>query len=243
MYTIFKKEISSFFSSYIGYMVVAIFLTLMGLINWVFVDTSILENNYANMDPLFTLAPLIFVFMIPAITMRSFSEEYQFGTMELLQTKPLSDLSILLGKFFANVLLVIIALVPTLIYYYSVYQLGSPKGNIDSGSIAGSYIGLLFLTCAFVAIGLFASALSRNQIISFLIGTFFCFLIHYSFDFISELPIFFGSIDDVVEELGSNYHYASISRGMIDTRDVIYFLSVVFVFLLLSMESLISKRS
>lgn len=242
MYTIFKKEISSFFSSYIGYMVIAVFLILMGLVCWVFVDTSILESNYANLNPLFTLAPLTFIFLIPAITMRSFSEEYQFGTIELLQTRPLTDEQILGGKFFANVFLVVAAILPTLIYYYSVSALGSPQNNLDAGAIFGSYMGLFFLICAFVSIGLFASTLSRNQIVAFLIGSLFCFLVHYSFDFISELPIFFGSIDDVVEELGSSFHYNSISKGKIDTRDVVYFLSVVFIFLLLSKESLILKR-
>lgn len=224
-------------------MVIGVFLILMGLVCWVFVDTSILENNYANLNPLFTLAPLTFIFLIPAITMRSFSEEYQFGTIELLQTRPLTDQQILGGKFMANVFLVVTAIIPTFIYYYSVSALGSPKGNLDSGAILGSYIGLFFLICAFVAIGLFASTLSKNQIVAFLIGSLFCFLIHYSFDFISNLPIFFGSVDDIVEELGSSYHYNSISKGKIDTRDVVYFVSVVFIFLLLSKESLTLKRN
>lgn len=238
LFAIFKKEISSFFSSYIAYIVISVFLILMGLVLWVFTDTSILENKYAQLDPLFTLAPLVFIFMIPATTMRSFSEELQFGTMELLQTKPITNWDIVLGKYLANVCLVLLALFPTLIYFYSVYQLGSPVGNLDKGSIVGSYIGLSFLVCTFVSIGLFASTLSKNQIIAFLIGALLCFLIHYSFDFISSLPIFFGSVDDIVEELGCNYHYGSISKGMIDTRDVVYFISVVAIFLLLSKESL-----
>ncbi len=209
---------------------------------WVFRDTSILEYNYAGLEQLFSIAPIIFMFLIPAITMRSFAEEYQQGTIEFLFTKPISDWKIVLGKFLANWTLVLLAVLPTLIYYYSVYQLGSPKGNLDTGAIIGSYIGLCFLSGGFVAIGMFSSSLTNNQIVAFLFSIFLCFMMHWSFDFLSKLPVFFGRTDDIVEKLGINYHYVSISNGMIDTRDIVYFLSIIGFFLLLAVTSLNRRK-
>lgn len=242
MYSIFQKEVKAFFSSMVGYVVIGVFLVLLGLVMWVFEDTSVLSYNYATMDTLFTMAPMIFTFLIPAITMRSFAEEKQTGTIELLTTRPLSDLEIILGKYFANILLLLFALIPTILYYFTIYELGSPKGNLDSGAIMGSYLGLFLLGGAFISIGLFASSLSNNQITAFILATFLCFFIHWAFFYLSKMPVFVGSIDDIVQRIGMEYHYLSISRGLIDSRDVIYFLSVIAFFLGCTHVSLGSRK-
>lgn len=205
---------------------------------FVFPDYSLLNYNYASLGQLFNLAPLIFMFLIPAITMRSFAEENQSGTIELLTTRPLSDLSIVLGKYLACVVLLIFALLPTLLYYYTVHQLGAPVGNLDSGAIIGSYFGLVFLGGAFAAIGIFASSITDNQIVAFILATFLCFIFYYGFFFISNLPIFVGKVDDIVQMIGIDYHYTSISRGVVDTRDVVYFLSFIAVFILMTVTAL-----
>lgn len=242
MRSIFFKEINAIFSSLIGYIVIGVFLVTMGLIMWVFPDYSILNYNYATLDQLFGIAPFIFLFLIPAITMRSFAEEQQTGTIELLATRPISDLAIILGKYFACLVLVIFALLPTLLYYYSVHQLGSPVGNLDSGAIMGSYLGLFFLAATFVAIGIFASSLTNNQIVSFVLAVFLCFFVQWGFLYISNLPIFAGRVDDAVQMMGIDYHYASISRGLIDSRDVIYFVSVITLFIVLTKTSLERRK-
>lgn len=242
MYSIFAKEINAFFSSLVGYIVIGVFLIVLGLVMFVFPDTSILNYNYASLDQLFSIAPQIFMFLIPAVTMRSFAEEQQTGTIELLATRPLKDLDIVLGKFFASVVLIIFALLPTLLYYVTVYQLGSPKGNLDSGAILGSYIGLLFLAMAFIAIGLFASSLTKNQIIAFVLSTFLCFFLYSGFNYISFMPGFVGRIDDVIQMIGIDYHYDSISRGILDTRDLIYFVSVIGLFIFLTKVSLERRK-
>jgi ABC-2 type transport system permease protein len=242
MFSIFKKEINTFFASLIGYIVIGVFLVLMGLVMWVFPDYSVLDNNYANLDTLFGIAPMIFMFLIPAVTMRTFAEEKQTGTIELLVTRPISDLQIVGGKFLACFVLVAFALVPTVLYYFTVYQLGAPPGNLDSGGILGSYIGLLFLAAAFVAIGVFASSLTNNQIVAFVLATFLCFFVYLAFDFLSRLPVFFGKTDDIVQAIGIEYHYNSVSRGVLDTRDVIYFLSVIALFLAATVLSLGRRR-
>lgn len=242
MLSIFNKEINSFFSSLIGYIVIAVFLIMTGLFMWVFRDTSILNYNYATLDQLFALAPMIFLFLIPALTMRSFAEEHQRGTIEFLATKPVSDVDIVLGKYFANLALVVFALLPTLLYYYSVYQLGSPVGNLDSGGILGSYIGLFFLAAAFVAIGMWTSSMTNNQIVAFILGSFVCFMMHWAFGFIADLPAFSGGLDGVLSKFGIEHHYSSISRGVLDSRDVIYFLSVIVVFVLATLTSLKNRR-
>jgi len=216
MYAIFIKEINAFFSSVIGYVVIGVFILMTGLLMWVFPDFSILDYEYATLDQLFSMGPIIFLFLIPAICMRSFAEEQQPGTIELLVTRPISDLSI----------------------YYSVHQLGSPPGNLDSGGVIGSYFGLVMLAAAFVAIGLLASSLTRNQIVAFILGTVLCFLIHWGFELISTLPVFVGKVDDVVQMFGINYHYNSISRGLIDTRDLIYFISIICFFIAATVVSL-----
>ena len=241
MLAIYRKEIFVFFSSLIGYISIAVFLLLLGLVMWVFPDYSILNSNYASLDQLFLIAPLVFMFLVPAITMRSFAEEHQAGTIELLMTKPLRTWEILLGKYLASLTLVVLALLPTILYYYSLVQLGAPKGNIDGGQVLGSYIGLIFLSGCFVAVGLFASSMSKNQIVSFVIAIFLCFFTYWAFYYLSKLPVFFGRWDDVVERIGIEYHYTSISRGVLDTRDLIYFLSFIGIFLMLS-KSVLEKQ-
>jgi len=238
MLSIFFKEINSFFSSLIGYITIGTFLAILGLMMWVFPDTNLLDYNYATLDQLFDLGPLIFMFLIPAITMRSFSEEQQSGTIELLATKPITDSQIVSGKFFASWMLVGFAILPTLLYYYTLHQLGSPVGNLDSGATAGSYIGLMLLGGSFVAIGIFCSSLTNNQIVAFIGATFLCFIFYYGFYFFSKLPIFVGKVDNVVQMLGIDYHYTSISRGVIDSRDVLYFLSLIIAFLVLTVTSI-----
>ena len=242
MISLLKKEIQSFLGSLTGYIVIIIFLTTVGLIMWVFPgELNILESGYANIDTLFIIAPWVFMFLIPAITMRMFADEQKSGTIELLMTKPLTDYQIILAKYFAGVLLVVLSLLPTLVYFYSVYQLGATPGNLDMGGMWGSYLGLLFLASGFVAIGVFASSLSNNQIIAFIIAIFLCFFIHIGFEFISSLDLF-GPVDLFIQKLGINEHYNSMSRGVIDTRDAIYFLSLIAFFILLTKMRLSSRK-
>ncbi len=242
MWAIYRKEIVSFLSSITGYLVISVFLVLLGLFMWVFPDTSILDYNYATLSQLFDLSPFIFLFLIPAITMRSFSEEFQIGTIELISTKPISDLKIILGKYLAVLSLVVFALLPTLIYVYSIYDLGAPRGNIDLGAVMGSYLGLFLLAASFSSIGLFASSLSSNQIIAFLAAVVLCFLLYLAFQYISKFPSFVGTSDDLIQRLGMDYHYESLSLGLIDSRDVIYFFSVIGFFLISTQIRLSSRR-
>ena len=198
MFTLLKKEIRSFLSSLIGYITIVVFLLVMGLFIWVLqTDSNILDRGYANIDGLFIIAPWVFLFLIPAITMRSFADEKKAGTIELLLTRPLTDLQIILAKYFAGFILVLFSLIPTLIYFYSVYRLGNPVGNIDTGGMWGSYIGLLLLGAAFVSIGIFASAITDNQVVSFILALFLCFFIYAGFDFISSFALF-GKIDNII---------------------------------------------
>jgi ABC-2 type transport system permease protein len=242
MFPIFKKEISAFFSSLIGYIVVGVFLVIMGLLLWVFPEFSILDGNYANLDTLFQVAPMVFMFLIPAVTMRAFAEEKQSGTIELLVTRPITDWQIVGGKFLACFALAAFSLLPAGLYYFSVHQLGAPPGNLDSGGILGSMVGLLFLAAAFVSIGVFASALTNNQIVAFVLATFLCFFVYLAFGFLSQLPIFWGKTDDIVQSLGIEHHYNSMSRGVLDSRDVIYFGSVISLFLAATVLSLGRRR-
>lgn len=233
MIHVLSKEFSSFLNSLIAYVVIGVFLIGMGLLVWVFPDTSILDYGYADMGTLFTLAPYVFIFLIPAITMRSFAEEKKAGTMELLLTKPLTNWDILLGKFFACFLLVVFSLLPTVIYYVSIYLLGNPVGNIDTPGVIGSYIGLILLAGVFCSIGIFASSITPNQIVSFIVAAFLCFIVYTGFDSIAMLD----SLKDyalTVRQWGINYHYESISRGLLDSRDLIYFVSVTWLILFLT---------
>ena len=242
MFTLFKREINNFLSSFIGYIIVTVFLLINGLFLWVFpLEFNILDNGYANIDGLFMLAPFVFLFLIPAITMRSFADEKKSGTIELLLTKPITDMQIIFGKYFAGLILVIFSVLPTLIYFYTVYHLGYPVGNIDLGGMWGSYIGLLFLGGAFISIGLFCSSITDNQIVSFILSMFLCGFAYMGFEFIYSLN-FFGSFDLFIKSLGISAHYSSMSRGVIDSRDVLYFLSIISFFVLLTRISLQSRK-
>jgi ABC-2 type transport system permease protein len=227
MLQVFSKEFNSFLNSLIAYIVIGVFLTAVGLLMWVFPDTSVLDYGYADMDTLFLLAPYVFIFLVPAITMRSFSEEKKTGTIELLITKPLSDWDIIVGKFLANFSLVLFALVPTVLYYYSIHRLGNPVGNIDTSGVIGSYIGLAFLAGVFCSIGLLASSLTRNQIVAFILAAFFCFIVFLGFDSISS----FAGNALLIKQFGILYHYDSMRKGVLDSRDIIYFLSAIFLML------------
>lgn len=242
MASIFWKEINAFFSSLIGYIVVGVFLTVMGIILWFLPDFSLLEFGEATLTPFFELAPVVFSFLIPAITMRSFAEERQSGTIELLATRPVTDLQIILGKYFASLALVVFALIPTVLYYFTIYQLGIPKGNLDAGAIWGSYFGLLLLAGAFASIGMFASSLSTNQIVAFLLAVLLCILFYWGFFFFSKLPIFVGKLDDLIQQLGIDYHYDYISKGVLDTRNLLYFFSISAFFIALTLVSLERRK-
>lgn len=242
MWVVYRKEIFAFFRSVIGYLVMIVFLLMLGLIIWVFPDTSVLYYPYASMDQLFDLAPYVFLFLIPAITMRTFAEEFQNGTMEWLSSKPLKDEQILLGKFLASWSLVAFTLIPTALYYYSIYDLGSPRGNIDTGAVLGSYLGLILLSGVFISLGIFASSITKNQIVAFLAGAFLCFLFYSFFDFFSRLPLFVGTWDDAVQKLGIEYHYRSLARGVIDSRDIVYFISLISIFLYATWLAVFSKK-
>jgi ABC-2 type transport system permease protein len=241
MITLLKKEINEFFSSITGYIVVAVFLMATGLFMWVFPGQyNVLDSGYATMNTLFTIAPWIFLFLVPAVTMRMIADEKKSGTMELLLTRPITDMQIVAAKYFSAIILVLIALIPTLIYFFSIYHLGNPQGNIDVGGTVGSYIGLFFLASIYTAIGIFASSLTSNQIISFIIAVIISFFFYMGFEFIASMTIFSG-IDTFIVDLGINAHYKSMSRGVIDTRDIIYFVSVVVVFLYLT-KSIVQSR-
>ena len=242
MYALFKKEISNFLSSLIGIMVIVVFLLITGLFLWVFQsDFNLLSYGYANLDGLFILAPWVFLFLVPAVTMRSFAEENRTGTIEMLLTKPLSDWQIIFAKFLASVALVLLSLIPTAVYYFSVYRLGFPMGNLDSGSIIGSYIGLFLLSSSFVSIGIFCSSVTNNQILAFILSVFLCGFIYIGFEFIFSLSLF-GPIDLFIQRLGMAAHYSSISRGVVDTRDILYFLSVMALFLSMTKLVLGSRK-
>ncbi len=240
MLAILLKEISGFFSSLVAYITIAAFLIVTGLFLWVFPESSILEYGYAGLDSFFNIAPFIFMFLIPAITMRSLAEERKDGTFELLATRPVTDWDIVLGKFIAALAIVVLTLIPTVIYYFSVYQLGVVRGNLDSGAILGSYIGLVLLGSAFVSLGLFSSSFGKNQIIAFTIAVFLCFLFFSGFDSFSQL-VSMQDFSSYLTGLGINEHYQSISRGVLDTRDLIYFLSFCAFFLLLT-KTLLGAR-
>lgn len=242
MIILLKKEISSFLSSLIGYIVITVFLLINGLFLWVFHgDFNILNAGYANLDGLFMTAPFVFLFLIPAITMRSFAEEKRTGTIEMILTKPLTEFQIVMAKYFAGLILVIFSLLPTLIYFATVYHLGFPPGNIDIGGMWGSYIGLLFLGASFVAIGMFASTLTDNQIVSFILAVFLSGFLYIGFEFIYSLDLF-GKVDLLIKSLGINEHYISMSRGVLDTRDMLYFLGIIALFILLSVFSIERRK-
>ncbi|HEY0772330.1 MAG TPA: gliding motility-associated ABC transporter permease subunit GldF [Sphingobacteriaceae bacterium] len=233
MLQILAKEFSSFFTSLIAYIVMSVFLTAIGLLMWVFPETSVLDYGYADMFTLFSLGPYVFIFLIPAITMRSFAEEKKGGTLEILFTKPVSDWEIILGKYFACLLLVVLTLVPTLVYYFSISALGNPAGNIDTPGVIGSYIGLIFLAGAFSAIGVFASSITPNQIVAFILAAFLSYLLFAGFESLAMLNVWSSSAL-MIKQLGLMYHYDSLGKGLIDSRDLIYFVSVIALILLVT---------
>ena len=238
MFALLKKEINSFFASSIGYLVLAIFLILNGLFLWLFKNEfNILDYGFADLTSFFTLAPWIFIFLIPAVTMRSFSEEKKQGTLELLLTRPISKLQIVLGKYLGAFVLIILALLPTLLYVYTIYQLGNPVGNLDVASVIGSYIGLLFLAAAYTAIGIFSSSISNNQIVAFIVAVFICLFFYVG---LGSLADFVSS--STIDQLGMQAHYESISRGIIDTRDLTYFISITVLFVLLTTLGINTER-
>lgn len=242
MIALLRKEINSFFSSIVGYITIVIFLLGIGLFMWIFPgQTNVMDNGYATLEFLFLNGPALFLFLIPAITMRMFAEEKRLRTLELLITKPITDLQIVLAKYFAGIVLILFSLIPTLIYYYSVVKLGFPEGNIDNGGTIGSYIGLFFLGASFLSIGLFASSITTNQIVSFLTALILCFVAYLGFDFLGD-NVGSGKAGYILKQIGINEHYASIQKGVIDTRDIIYFVSVIAVFITLTKYSL-SKRN
>jgi ABC-2 type transport system permease protein len=238
---IVAKEFNSFLNSLIAYIVIGVFLTGMGLLMWVFPETSVLEYGYADMDTLFSLGPYVFIFLIPAITMRSFAEEKKSGTMELLLAKPLTDWDIILGKFLASFLLVLVALLPTLIYYFSISSLGNPAGNIDTPGVIGSYIGLALLGGVFCSVGIVASSITSNQIVAFILAAFLCFILFTGFESIAALNIWSANAL-VIKQFGILYHYDALSKGLIDSRNIIYFVSVGALMLLFT-KTILSARS
>lgn len=242
MFALFKKEIAGFFSSLTGYIVVLVFLLATGLFMWVIPgDNNVLDNGYADMDTFFVLAPWIFMFLIPAITMRSFADENKTGTIELLITRPVSDLSIVLAKYFSALTIAIIALLPTLIYFISVYYLGNPIGNIDLGGTWGSYIGLFFLAAVYAAIGVFSSSLTDNSIVAFILSLVITFVFFYGFDAASSLLLNKNG-EFYLQGLSIYQHYRSLSRGVIDSRDVIYFLAVIALFVMFTKFKIQSRK-
>lgn len=231
MKALYLKEIRSFLSSIIGYIFILIYLISAGLFLWIIPEGwNLLEGTEADLIPFFNLSPIIFLILIPAITMRSIAEERRTGNIELLFTRPLSDLQILLAKYLAGVTLVIVSILPTLIYFFTMYQLGNPVGTIDVGATLTSYLGLILLGSVFVAIGLFASSITSSQIVAFIVAMFMCWLIYDGFSQLGSFKLF-GSFDTVIQYIGISFHYDSIKRGVIDTRDIFYFLSVITLFI------------
>lgn len=241
MNVILLREIKSFFGSATGYLVIAIFLLLNGLFLWVFDgEYNILQSGFADLSPFFTLSPWIFLFLIPAVTMRSFSDERKQGTLELLLTKPLTTWQIVCGKFLGSFVLILIAILPTLVYVYVLQGLGLPEGNLDTGSTAGSYLGLLFLAAGYCAIGIFTSSLTENQIVAFLLSVILCFLIYFGFSALGNTS---AALQQYLSPLGMSAHFDSMARGVIDTRDLVYFVSVSFLFLSLTVFRLDALKS
>ncbi|HEX7493615.1 MAG TPA: gliding motility-associated ABC transporter permease subunit GldF [Bacteroidales bacterium] len=230
MFAIFRKEISGFFSSLTGYIVIIVFLLVNSLFMWVLPgELNILDSGYAGLETLFFLSPWVFMFLVPAVTMKMIAEEKRMGTIELIYSRPITERGIIYGKYFASVSLVLLALLPALIYYFSVYQLGESPGNLDRGGTIGSFIGLFFLASVYASAGLFASSVTDNQVIAFIIAVLICFILFMGFDSFAYLPGL-KRLDEFVIRLGINEHYKSISRGVIDIKDVVYFIAVVAFF-------------
>ena len=239
MFAICKKELRQFFSSLTGYLAIIIFLLLSGLFLFVFPDTNLFDYGYATLDGFFELAPWILLLLIPAITMRSFADEFKSGTYEILATRPLSKWQIIGGKYLASLIIVVIALLPTLMYVFTIKSLST--GGIDGGGIAGAYIGLVFLSAAFTAIGICCSSFTNNAVVAFLSSAFACFILYNGFTTISGIPSLQGGWDYFIEMIGINFHYRSLSRGAVDSRDMIYFLSIIVLFLFITRKKLLNR--
>ncbi len=238
MKAIFFKELNSFFSSIVGYVALIVFLIACGLFLWILPDFSILSYGLAVMDRFFAIAPWLLLLLIPSVTMRSFSDEFRTGTIEWLSTKPLQLLDIILGKYLATLVLILIALLPTILYVYTIGTLTYPGVVLDSGAIIGSYIGLFSLSAAFAAVGVFCSSLTSNQVVGFLISLIGCYILYTGFQQLSRLPIISEGIEYYLSMIGMEFHYNSISRGFIDSRDIVYFLAVIVFFISLTKFSL-----
>ena len=230
MFNIFQKEINGFLHSLIAYVVIGVFLTSIGMLVWVFPESNILDYGYADLSAFFNLVPFVLMFLIPAITMKMIAEETKSGSLEILIVKPVTIMDIILGKYFAGLTLTLVAIIPTLIYYYSVYQLAYPVGNVDSAGVIGSYLGLLLLSSVFTAIGIFTSAITRNQVVAFIVSAFLSFLLYTGLNSLAGLDIW-SSFYGFLAQLSLEYHYNAMSRGLLDSRDIIYFLSVNIIFL------------
>ena len=241
MWSVCKKEFRQFFSSLTGYIAIIVFLFLNGLFLFVFPDTNILDFGFATLDKFFELAPWILLLLIPAITMRSFADEFKGGTFEILQTKPLSRWQLVSGKYFGSLGVVLIALIPTAIYVISIQQLAATGGGIDTGGTIGSYIGLIFLAGVFVAIGIACSSVTNNAVVAFIAGAFLCFVLYSGFNAISRIPALQAGADYYIEMLGIDFHYRSVSRGVVDSRDLIYFLSIILFFLIFTNRNLLKR--
>ncbi len=237
MWSISKKELAQFFSNLTGYIAIILFLLVNGLFLFVLKDSSIFEFGFASLDKFFELAPWVLLFLVPAITMRSLSDEFRGGTFEILKTKPLTPWQVALGKYFAVLIVLLFVIVPTFIYIFTIRSL-SASGSIDTGGIAGSYLGLFLLAAVFAAVSLCCSSFTNNAVVAFLVSAFTCLILYFGFNAISKLSVFRGSADYYIEMLGIDFHYRSISRAVLDSRDVIYFLSVIFLSLLITVKNL-----
>jgi ABC-2 type transport system permease protein len=241
MWPICKKEFQQFFSSLTGYIAIIVFLILTGLLLFVFPNGNILEDGYATLEKFFQTTPLILLFLVPAITMRSFADEFKQGTFEILQTKPLKLSQLVLGKYFGALLVVFIAILPTVLYVWAIQSLAETKG-IDVGATIGSYIGLYLLAASFVAIGVFSSSITANAVVGFILAAFLSFIWYGAFSAIASIPVFEAGADYYIEMFGIDFHYRSISRGVVDTRDIVYFLTLIGAFALLTIRNL-EKRT
>ncbi len=240
MWSICKKEINQFFSNLTGYIAIILFLLVCGIFLFVLQDSSLFEYGYASLDKFFSLAPWILLFLVPAITMRSFSDEFKTGTFEILKTKPLSAWQIVGGKYLSVLLVMAFVIIPTFIYIITIKTL-SASGSIDSGGIAGSYLGLFLLAAVFAAISICCSSFTSNAVVAFLISTFACLVLYFGFNAVSRLPVLQGTADYYVEMLGIDFHYRSISRGVLDSRDLLYFASIIFLSLLITFKNIKKK--
>ncbi len=241
MLNIYFKEINSFLSSLVAYIVMAVFLVVMGLLVWVFPETNVIDYGYTDMGTFFSMAPFVLMFLIPAITMKMLAEESNTGTIEILLVKPVTTHQIILGKYFATLTLVALTILPTLVYYFSLYQLSSPVGNIDTAGIAGSYIGLFLLSAVFSALGILTSAFTKNQVVAFIAAAFVSFILFTGLNSLAGINVW-SSLSLPIAKLSLEYHYNAMSKGLLDSRDIVYFLGVSVALLYFSTLTLASKK-